>query len=313
MNVGLRKALDLYANLRPVRNIAGVPSRFQGVDLVIVRENTEDLYSGLEHEIVPGVVESLKIITETASTRIARVRVRARACERPQARDGDPQGQHHEARRRPVPRLHAATCRASTPTSATTSRSSTPRACSWSWTRRSSTCCCCRTSTATSCRICAPGWSAGWASCPARTSGRDLRGLRGRPRQRAGHRGQEPREPDGAAAVGPDDARPHRRARRRATASAPRSAASSSAGQVRTRDLGGKRRRRSSPRRYAGKLRTVERCQRSRGPRCLKCLGCRWAGGLVPWCFCEQSHEQRTPAQGTSAHGTLSTSGTRAP
>jgi len=72
VNVGLRKALDLYANLRPVRNLPGVPSRFSNVDLVIVRENTEDLYSGLEHEVVPGVVESLKIITERASTRIAK-------------------------------------------------------------------------------------------------------------------------------------------------------------------------------------------------------------------------------------------------
>jgi isocitrate dehydrogenase (NAD+) len=72
VNVGLRKALDLYANLRPVWNLAGVDARFQGVDLVIVRENTEDLYSGLEHTVVPGVVESLKIITEHASTRIAR-------------------------------------------------------------------------------------------------------------------------------------------------------------------------------------------------------------------------------------------------
>ena len=72
VNVGLRKALDLYANLRPVRNLPGVASRFSGVDLVIVRENTEDLYSGLEHEVVPGVIESLKIITERASTRIAR-------------------------------------------------------------------------------------------------------------------------------------------------------------------------------------------------------------------------------------------------
>jgi len=72
VNVGLRKALDLYANLRPVWNLPSVPSRFQGVDLVIVRENTEDLYAGLEHVVVPGVVESLKIITEKASTRIAR-------------------------------------------------------------------------------------------------------------------------------------------------------------------------------------------------------------------------------------------------
>ena len=71
VNVGLRKALDLYANLRPVRNLPGAPSRFDGVDLVVVRENTEDLYAGLEHEVVPGVVESLKIITARASTRIA--------------------------------------------------------------------------------------------------------------------------------------------------------------------------------------------------------------------------------------------------
>ena len=72
VNVGLRKALGLFANLRPVWNIPSVPSRYEGIDLVIVRENTEDLYSGLEHEVVPGVVESLKIITEVASTRIAK-------------------------------------------------------------------------------------------------------------------------------------------------------------------------------------------------------------------------------------------------
>jgi isocitrate dehydrogenase (NAD+) len=72
INVGLRQALDLYANLRPVRNLEGVQSRYQNVDLVIIRENTEDLYAGLEHTVVPGVVESLKIITERASTRIAR-------------------------------------------------------------------------------------------------------------------------------------------------------------------------------------------------------------------------------------------------
>jgi isocitrate dehydrogenase (NAD+) len=71
VNVGLRKALELYANLRPVWNLPGVETRFRGVDLVIVRENTEDLYAGLEHTVVPGVVESLKIITERASTRIA--------------------------------------------------------------------------------------------------------------------------------------------------------------------------------------------------------------------------------------------------
>ena len=72
VNVGLRKALDLFANLRPAWNMPSVPSRYENVDLVIVRENTEDLYAGLEHEVVPGVVESLKIITAASSTRIAR-------------------------------------------------------------------------------------------------------------------------------------------------------------------------------------------------------------------------------------------------
>jgi isocitrate dehydrogenase (NAD+) len=72
VNVELRKRLDLYANLRPVESLPGVKSRYSGVDLIVVRENTEDLYSGLEHVVVPGVVESLKIITERASTRIAR-------------------------------------------------------------------------------------------------------------------------------------------------------------------------------------------------------------------------------------------------
>jgi isocitrate dehydrogenase (NAD+) len=72
INVQLRQELDLYANLRPSRSLESIPSRFEGVDLVVVRENTEDLYSGLEHIVVPGVVESLKIITEKASLRIAR-------------------------------------------------------------------------------------------------------------------------------------------------------------------------------------------------------------------------------------------------
>jgi isocitrate dehydrogenase (NAD+) len=71
-NVRLRKELDLYANLRPVKSLKGVKSRYEGVDLIVVRENTEDLYSGLEHEVVPGVVESLKIITDRASRRIAK-------------------------------------------------------------------------------------------------------------------------------------------------------------------------------------------------------------------------------------------------
>jgi isocitrate dehydrogenase (NAD+) len=72
VNVGLRKTLDLYANLRPVRALPNVPCRYPELDLIVVRENTESLYSGIEHVVVPGVVESLKIITEKASTRIAK-------------------------------------------------------------------------------------------------------------------------------------------------------------------------------------------------------------------------------------------------
>ena len=73
VNVSLRRALDLYANFRPARALPGVETPFseRGLDLIVFRENTEGLYSGLEHEVVPGVVESLKIITEKASTRIA--------------------------------------------------------------------------------------------------------------------------------------------------------------------------------------------------------------------------------------------------
>jgi isocitrate dehydrogenase (NAD+) len=72
INVQLRKQFELYANFRPIKNLPHIPTRYPGVDLFIVRENTEGLYSGIEHEVVPGVVESLKIITEKASTRIAK-------------------------------------------------------------------------------------------------------------------------------------------------------------------------------------------------------------------------------------------------
>jgi isocitrate dehydrogenase (NAD+) len=72
VNVQLRQALDLYANLRPSRSLPSIPSRFENVDIIVVRENTEGLYSGLEHVVIPGVVESLKIITEKGSTRIAK-------------------------------------------------------------------------------------------------------------------------------------------------------------------------------------------------------------------------------------------------
>src|SRR6202163_1143231 len=72
INVELRKRFELFANFRPIRNLPHIPTRYPGVDLIVVRENTEGLYSGIEHEVVPGVVESIKVITEKASTRISR-------------------------------------------------------------------------------------------------------------------------------------------------------------------------------------------------------------------------------------------------
>jgi isocitrate dehydrogenase (NAD+) len=72
INVYLRKTFNLYANLRPTRSFEGVHTPFRSVDLVVVRENTEDLYAGIEHQITPGVVESVKVITARASTRISR-------------------------------------------------------------------------------------------------------------------------------------------------------------------------------------------------------------------------------------------------
>src|ERR1700687_4779039 len=72
INVQLRRQFELFCNFRPIRNLPGVTTRYPGVDLIIIRENTEGLYSGIEHEVVPGVVESIKIITEKASTRISR-------------------------------------------------------------------------------------------------------------------------------------------------------------------------------------------------------------------------------------------------
>ena len=131
VNVGLRKSLDLYANLRPVRNLPGVSSRFTGVDLVIVRENTEDLYSGTRTRSgarrgrEPENHHRARLDPDRA------VRVRYVRAPRAQARHRDPQGEHHEARRRAVPREHPQG-RARVPRRApTTRRSSTPPACSW--------------------------------------------------------------------------------------------------------------------------------------------------------------------------------------
>ena len=72
VNVALRQTFNLYANLRPIKNLPGVKARYQGIDLIVVRENTEGLYSGIEHEVIPGVVERLKIMTEKACTKISK-------------------------------------------------------------------------------------------------------------------------------------------------------------------------------------------------------------------------------------------------
>ena len=103
VNVALRKELDLYAAVRPARSLPGVPSRFAGVDLVVVRENTEDLYAGVEREVTPGVAESIKIITRRRDRARRALRLRLGARPRPSPGHGRPQGQHHEAHRRAVP------------------------------------------------------------------------------------------------------------------------------------------------------------------------------------------------------------------
>ncbi len=72
-NVALRRALGLFASVRPLKNLAGLPARFGGIDMLIVRELTEDLYASIEHEVVPGVVQSIKVVTEAASRRVFRL------------------------------------------------------------------------------------------------------------------------------------------------------------------------------------------------------------------------------------------------
>jgi isocitrate dehydrogenase (NAD+) len=108
INVTLRKKFDLFANLRPIRNLPGLDTKYPGVDLVIVRENTEGEYVGLEHEVVPGVVESIKVITEKGSTRIARFAFRVCAQAWTKKDSLHPQSQHHEAVGRAVSALRAA-------------------------------------------------------------------------------------------------------------------------------------------------------------------------------------------------------------
>ena len=105
VNVQLRKQLNLYAAVRPVRSLEGVPTRFENVDLVIIRENTEGLYSGVENQVTDDVVMSMKVATNTACTRIARWALPLRE---PKATPQDhrvSQSQHHEDQRRAVSRM----------------------------------------------------------------------------------------------------------------------------------------------------------------------------------------------------------------
>ena len=96
INVHLRQEFELFANFRPMKNLPGLKTRYPGLDLIIVRENMEDEYVGLEHVVVPGVVQALKIITEKGSTRIAKFAFDY--ARKSRAQDSrNPQGEHHEA------------------------------------------------------------------------------------------------------------------------------------------------------------------------------------------------------------------------
>ncbi len=210
VNVGLRKALGLFANLRPVWNIPSVPSRYENIDIVIVRENTEDLYSGLEHEVVPGVVESLKIITEQASTRIAifafeyaRTHGRRRVTAVHKAnimKMGD--GLFLECVRKVARALSRYHLRRSNRGRRVHAPRDEPGA-----VRRAPAAEPVRRHRLRS--VCRPG---GWTG--RRSGGESGRGdwrIRGRARQRARHRRQRPCEPDRAPAVGAAHAAAHRR------------------------------------------------------------------------------------------------------
>ena len=255
VNVGLRKALDLYANLRPVRNLPGVQSRFSGVDLVIVRENTEDLYAGLEHEIIPGVVESLKIITEKASTRVSQFAF-----------------QHARANgRKRVTAIHKANImKLSDGLFLESTRKVSREYTDITYDERIVDAACMQLVMRPEkfdvlllpnlygdivSDLCA-GLVGGLGRRARGEHGTGLRGVRGGARQRARHRRQEPGEPYRAAAVRLDDARPYRRAAaggahpRRADARAGRRAPSAPTISA------ARPRRRSSPMPSAGRWRS---------------------------------------------------------
>ena len=212
VNVGLRKALDLYANLRPVWSIPGVPSRYSGIDLVIVRENTEDLYSGLEHEVVPGVVESLKIISERASRRIVEFAFKYA----------------RERGRKKVTAVHKANImKLGDGLFLRTARDVARQHTDIAYDEKIVDATCMHLVMRPEAfdvlvmpnlygdivsDLCA-GLVGGLGVVPGANLGIDDGRLRGRPRQRARHRREEHGEPDGAAALGVADAGTHRRGR----------------------------------------------------------------------------------------------------
>ena len=237
INVYLRRTFDLYANVRPTMNFAGVHTPFNNVDLIVVRENTEDLYSGIEHEIAPGVVESIKVITARASRRIAKFAFEYARTHR----------------RKSVTAIHKANimklsdglflkCARAVSESYKAIRYQeqiVDAACMRLVTQPNrSTCCCWKISTAISFRICARAWSEDWDSCRARTTATRARFSR-RSTGRRRYRGQGHRESDCDDPVECDDARLPRASRgRREDSRGDRVGAEG--GQSVTRDVGGK-------------------------------------------------------------------------
>ena len=168
----LRQALGLYANLRPARSMKGLETRYEDVDLVIVRENTEDLYAGIEHMVGPRRRGEHQDHHPRGLGADRPLRLRLRRRQRPAQGHGRPQGQHHEALRRPVPReLPDGRRGVRGPRSSSRTASSTTCACSSSRSPSCTTCSCCRTSTATSSATSRRASSAGWASRPGANIG----------------------------------------------------------------------------------------------------------------------------------------------
>ena len=240
VNVTLRQALDLYANLRPARSMKGLDTRYEDVDLIIVRENTEDLYAGIEHMVGTTPPRASRSSPARRPERIARYAFEyAVANGRPQGH-GRPQGQHHEAVRRPLPRelpddrgRVRRPDRVRGPHRRQHVHAARPEA------RSSTTCSSCRTCTATSSATCAPAWSAASGVAPGANIGTEaavFEPVHGSAPKYAGPRQGEPdrddpvrgadapapRSPGGGDAPRDGGPRDHRRGWPRPTTSAAR-------------------------------------------------------------------------------------------